>query len=168
LNLNGEVIGVNRAIQTSSTVTVGSEPGNIGIGFAIPINVVKHVVPILISKGLYAYPYLGMTSRDNLTLKELDALGISADTVGIYVVAVAANGPAEKAGIIGGTKDSGIQNLPAGGDIILAVDSIKVSNMSELLSYLIANKNPGDTITLTILRGSQTKEVTLTLGTRPS
>lgn len=167
VDLNGNVIGINRAIQTSSTVTVGTEPGNIGIGFAIPINIVKHVVPILISKGSYAYPYLGMTSQDSLNLKELQALGIPADINGIYVIAVASGGPADKAGIVGGSKDSGIQDLPAGGDVITAVDGIKMTNMSDLLTYVISNKNPGDTITLTIWRNGQTKEVKLILGTRP-
>jgi 2-alkenal reductase len=167
VDLNGKVIGINRSIQTSSAVTVGTEPGNIGIGFAIPINIVKHVVPVLISKGTYAYPYLGMTSRDDLTLKELEALGLASDTVGIYVISIASNDPAEKAGIIGGSKDSGIQDLPTGGDVITKVDGIQMHNMSELLSYVISNKNPGDKIVLTILRNNQTKEVTLTLGTRP-
>lgn len=167
INLNGDVIGINRAIQTSSAVTIGSEPASIGIGFAIPINIVKHVVPILISKGSYDYPYLGMTSRDDLSLKEMEALGINPDVVGIYIIAVAANGPAENAGILGGSKNSSIADLPAGGDLITGVDGIPMHNMSELLTYVISNKNPGDKIVLTILRNNQTKEVTLTLGSRP-
>lgn len=167
VDLNGQVIGVNRALETTTSTTTGSQPGNIGIGFAIPINIVKHVVPILISKGSYAYPYLGMTSLDNLNLKELEALGLPADTNGIYVEAVAAGGPAEKAGIIGGLKTTSIQDLPGGGDVITAVDGIQMTNMSDLLTYVISNKNPGDTISLTILRAGKTMEVKLVLGTRP-
>lgn len=167
IDLNGEVIGINRAIQTSSAVTIGSEPASIGIGFAIPINIVKHVVPILISKGSYDYPYLGMTSRDDLSLKEMEALGINPDVAGIYIISVAVNGPAEKAGILGGSRNSSISGLPAGGDLITKVDGIPMHNMSELLTYVISNKNPGDKIMLTILRNNQSKEVALTLGSRP-
>jgi len=167
VNLNGEVVGINRSIISTSSTSLGSEPGNIGIGFAIPINIAKHVIPILISNGSYAYPYLGLTSQDGLTLKEMEALGIPSDTIGIYIVAVTPNSPADKAGLRGGTKDSGISGLPAGGDIILSVDGRQTPHMSELLSYLIANKNPGDVVQMTILRDGQSKELNLTLGERP-
>ena len=77
LNLNGEVIGINEAIRTTNYSTSG-EPVNSGIGFAISVNVMKRVTPDLIASGKYDYPYLGITSIDELTLKMSEALGLSA------------------------------------------------------------------------------------------
>jgi 2-alkenal reductase len=72
-NLNGEVIGVNRAIRTTNFTDTG-EPVNSGIGFAIAINIVKRVVPVLIAEGRYDYPYLGISSIDELNLPQIEAL----------------------------------------------------------------------------------------------
>jgi len=165
LNLNGEVIGVNRAIQTTGTTSTG-DPVNSGIGFAISSNIIKKVVPVLIEKGSYDYPYLGITSREDLTLDEIEELGLARQT-GAYVISVVPGSPADKAGLIGGSGQTNSPNLPSGGDLIIAVDGRPVNTFSEMLSYLIANKNPGDEITLTILRGTKEMEVPLTLGKRP-
>jgi S1-C subfamily serine protease len=165
LNLQGEVIGINRAIQTDTSTTTG-EPVNSGIGFAISINIVKRVVPALIANGKYDYPYLGITSQSDLSLAEIQALGLK-QTTGAYVVAVTKGGPADKAGLIGGSQPTDIPNLEAGGDLITAVDGHQVLVFGDLLSYLINNKAPGDTVVLTIIRDNQQKEVTLTLGKRP-
>lgn len=165
LNLNGEVIGVNRAIATTSTSASG-DPVNSGIGYSIAVNIVKKVVPILISKGEYSYPYLGITSREDLTLDMINALGLTRQT-GAYVTAVSAGSPAAKAGIIAGTTSTIYPDLPAGGDLIIAVDGKNINTFSEMLTYLIENKSPGDKIVLTVLRGTTTKEVTITLGQRP-
>lgn len=165
LNLNGEVIGVNRAIQTTGTTTTG-DPVNSGIGFAISSNIVKKVVPVLIEKGSYDYPYLGITSREDLTLDEIEELGLARQT-GAYIISVVPDSPADKAGLVGGSSQTNAPNLPAGGDLIIGVDGRPVNTFSEMLSYLIANKNPGDEIVLTILRGTKEMEVPLTLGKRP-
>ncbi len=167
MNLNGEVIGINRAIQTSSNTTVNGEPGNIGIGFAIPINLVKHIVPTLISAGHYDYPYLGLQTRDDLSLKELEALNLPAETVGAYVVAVVPDGPAETAGIVGGSENTSIEGLPAGGDVITAIDGQIVNNFSDFISYLIENKNPGDQVVITVLRDNESIDFTVTVAARP-
>ncbi|MHB0967135.1 MAG: S1C family serine protease [Bellilinea sp.] len=165
LNLNGEVVGINRAIRTTGTTATG-DPVNSGIGFAISGNIVKRVVPVLIEKGSYDYPYLGITSREDLTLDMIETLGLARQT-GAYVTSVAPGSPADKAGIIGGVTATSFAGLPSGGDLIIAVDGRPIHTFSEMLSYLIANKSPGDKIDLTVLRGTEEKEVTITLGKRP-
>jgi 2-alkenal reductase len=165
LNLAGEVIGVNRAIRTAGN-TVAGEPGNIGIGFAISINIVKRVVPELIANGSYDYPYLGVTAREELSLIEAEALGINI-TSGAYVVGIARGGPAEKAGIKAGRQNPDNANLPIGGDLIIAVDGRPVRIFGDLLGYLMTNKSPGDEIVVTIHRGEETFDVPVTLGRRP-
>ena len=165
LDLKGRVIGINRAIRTTSTTQSG-DPTSSGVGFAVPINIVKRVAPVLISKGSYDYPYLGVSSHEELSLLEEEALGLS-QTSGAYVVDVVSGGPADKGGLKGGSKESSIPGLPSGGDLIIGVDGRPVQVFGDLLTYLMQNKSPGDTIQLTVLRNNQQKEVTLTLGKRP-
>ncbi len=165
LNLKGEVIGINRAIQTSGTPTT-SEPSNIGIGFAIPINIIKRVSPVLISSGKYDYPYLGLTFQSNLSLDDINTLGLPQQT-GAYISQVTSGGPGDQAGLIGANKPTNVQNLDAGGDLVIAVDGRPVKEFNDLIGYVLTNKSPGDKINLTIIRNNQKKEVTLTLGKRP-
>lgn len=164
-NLNGEVIGVNRAIRTTAMTSMG-EPVNSGIGFAISINIVKRVVPVLIETGKYDYPYLGISSIDELSLAQIEALGLKSYT-GAYVTGVAANGPAEKAGIRAGEQATSQQGLPAGGDLIVAIDGQPVLRFDDLLKYLINNKSPGDTVVLTVLRGEEKVDIPVVLDKRP-
>ncbi len=165
LNLNGEVIGVNRAIRTDSSNVTG-EPVNSGIGFAISSNIIRRVVPFLIKDGFYNYPYVGVSSREDLTLIEREALDIQS-TVGAYVLVVSPNSPAEKAGLRGGAQETNIAGLYAGGDLITAVDGYPVRVFGDFLSYLMTNKSPGDQIVLTIIRDGEEMEVDLTLAKRP-
>jgi 2-alkenal reductase len=165
LNLNGEVVGVNRAISTTSTTSTG-DPTNSGIGFAISINIVKRVVPYLIQDGKYDYPYLGITSIDDLPLQYLQELGLTQYT-GAYVTSVTSGSPADQAGVRGGTQATSIQGLNAGGDLIIAIDGHTVLHFDDLLKYLFNNKSPGEMVVLTVLRGDQTVDLTLTLGKRP-
>lgn len=165
INLDGQVIGINRAIRTSGTTSTG-DPVNTGIGFSISINIVKRVVPYLIRDGKYDYPYLGISAREELSLTEMEALGIT-QTTGAYVLDVKSGGPADKAGLRAGTRDSNVSNLPAGGDLIIAVDGRPVRIFGELLSYLMTSKSPGDKIVLTILRDDQKMDMEITLGRRP-
>lgn len=165
LDLQGRVIGINRAIRTE-TISQDGTPSNSGIGFAVPGNIVKRVVPVLIEKGAYDYPYLGVSSHPELSLIEQEALGLNQAT-GAYVVEVVKGGPADQAGLQGGKSDSSIPGLPSGGDLIIAVDGRPVKVFAEMLSYLMENKSPGETITLTIIRDNQQKEVIITLGKRP-
>jgi S1-C subfamily serine protease len=165
LNLNGEVIGINRAIRTTGTDASG-DPINSGIGFAVSINIIKRVAPVLIDKGSYDYPYLGVTARPNISLLEQEQLGLAQST-GAYITQIVSGGPADKAGLVGGSKPTDIPGLEAGGDLVVAVDGRPILVFGDLLSYLMVNKAPGDSITLTILRDKNQKEVTLTLGKRP-
>ncbi|MCC6147120.1 MAG: trypsin-like peptidase domain-containing protein [Anaerolineaceae bacterium] len=165
LNMKGEVIGINRAIRTTGT-TIGGEPVNSGIGFAISINIVKRVVPVLIENGRYDYPYIGVTARESISLIEQEALGLST-AVGAYVVDVSRGSPADKAGLRGGTTRTTLPGLLAGGDLITQVDDQPVRVFGDLLSYLMKNKSPGDEITVVILRNGEQKEFTLKLEKRP-
>lgn len=164
-NLNGEVIGVNRAIRTVNESTSG-EPLNSGIGFAISSNIVKRVVPVLIEKGKYDYPYLGISAMDELSLAVIEALGLKSFT-GAYVSGVVKGSPADKAGLQAGNKPTSINGLLGGGDLITAIDGHPVKTFDDLLRYLINNKSPGDTVVLTVLRDEETLEISITLAKRP-
>ena len=164
-NINGEVIGINRAIRTTNFTEEG-EPINSGIGFAISINIVKKVVPSLIAEGKYDYPFLGISSTDLFSLEMVEALGLSQYT-GTYITSVVPGGPAEQAGIIAGSRPTNIPNLLAGGDLIIAIDGNPTRTFDEMLAYLLTNKSPGDTVVLTVLRDNQPVDVTVTLDKRP-
>lgn len=165
LNLNGEVVGINRAIRTEQTNENG-EPTNSGIGFAISSNIVGRVVPYLIKDGFYDYPYVGITSQEDLTLMEREALGIQ-EMTGAYIIGVTENSPASRAGLIGGSTVTRISGLLAGGDLIIAVDDRPVRLFSDFLSYIMANKSPGDEIVITIKRQGEEMEVPVVLDKRP-
>ncbi len=164
-NINGEVIGINRAIRTTN-FTESGDPVNSGIGFAISINMVKRVAPVLIETGKYDYPFLGITSMDMLSLEMVNALDLSQYT-GAYVTDVVAGGPADKAGIKAGSTPTNIPGLLGGGDLIIAIDGRETRTFDEMLAYLITNKGPGDTVVLRVLRGTEKVDVTVTLGKRP-
>jgi 2-alkenal reductase len=165
LNLKGEVVGINRAIRTTS-LTAEGEPSNSGVGFAIPVNIIKRVIPALIETGSYDYPYLGVTSREEISLIEQELLQLP-QAIGAYVISVVPDGPADEAGLRGGTTPSDIPGLNSGGDLIIAVDGRPVRVFGDLLSYLMTSKSPGDTLSLTIIRDNEQKEVNVTLGKRP-
>jgi S1-C subfamily serine protease len=166
LNLNGEVIGLNRAIRTDSFNQDG-EPTNSGVGFAVSSNIIRRVVPGLIQNGAYDYPYIGVTCLSEITLLQQEALGLP-QSIGAYVTSVTAGGPAEKAGLRKGERESSIGGLYAGGDLIIAVDGIEVRQFNDVISYMILHKSPGDTMQLTVLRdGKEVVEIQLTLEKRP-
>jgi len=161
LNLDGQVVGVSWAIQVDTQSGTSS-----GIGYAISVNTVKRVIPQLIQKGKFDYPYLGMSTQDNLPLDVIDVLGLKS-TIGAYVADVVPNGPADKAGLRAGTVATSLPQFKSGGDLIIAVDGKPLLVFDDLMRYLILNKSPGDEITLTVMRGDQKVDLKLTLGTRP-
>ncbi len=166
LDLSGNVIGINRAIYAdSSSILVGSASYS-GIGFAIPIDIVKKVLPCLIADGSYDYPFLGISSQDGLTMQEVEAMGFDPSVQGVYVLDVTSGGPAARAGLRAGTRPTEYEGLYAGGDMIVALDGNPVENFNGLLTYLFMNKAPGDPITLTILRNGVEKDIEVILGTR--
>jgi S1-C subfamily serine protease len=152
-NLNGEVVGVNQSIRTNNVDQTTGNAVNSGVGFSISINLVKRVVPGLIRDGKYEYPYLGISSRE-LSLAEIESLGLNTYT-GAFVADVVPGGPADQAGI------------RAGSDLITAIDGKLVTSFDDMLSYLVTNKSPGDSVVLTVLRDGQPVDINVTLGTRP-
>ncbi len=164
-NLEGEVVGVNRAISTNSYNENGT-PLNSGIGYSISSNIVKRVVPAIITSGSYDYPYLGISSYSyDLILSEWEALGLT-QTSGVYIMEVTPGGPAELAGLKAGSHVTSIPGLYSGGDLITKVDGRTVLMYSDLISYIMANKSPGDVVQLTLLRDGQEIQIPLTLGSR--
>ncbi|MCS6909312.1 MAG: trypsin-like peptidase domain-containing protein [Anaerolineales bacterium] len=156
LNLTGEVIGVNRAISTESGV-------NSGVGYAIASNTVRQIVPYLIRDGRFVYPFLGISARSELPLSLIEELNLP-QTTGAYVVEVTAGGPSEQAGLRG---DSGSRTLAGDGDLIIAIDGQPVKDFEDLMSYLINRTRPGQTVTLTVIRQGQQRDVRVVLGERP-
>jgi 2-alkenal reductase len=153
LNLAGEVLGVNSAIRSTTGF-------NSGVGFSIPVNAVRRIVPSLIANGAYVYSYMGIQIRSlNLNLQE--RYGLS-QVAGAYVVGVTAGGPADQSDLIPADENSGL-----GGDLIIAVDGQPILDTEELIAYLVFNTEVGQTINLTVLRGSETVTVPLTLTARP-
>ncbi len=152
LNLHGQVIGVNRAMRT---FYFNSENNSLssGIGFAIASNVVIHIVPSLIEKGRYDYPYLGISSITELTLTIAQEAGLES-TAGALVRNIIEDGPAEAAGLMIG-------------DLIVSVDGVQLSSSGELASYLLMNTAPGDSVQLVYMRGEELLETELILGVRP-
>ena len=165
LDLQGEVVGVNRAIRTFN-FTAGEEPLNSGIGFAVAINIVKRVAPVLIANGEYDYPYIGISSLPEISLLEMEALDLP-QSMGAYVTTVTRGGPAERAGLRAGTEATDLPLLNAGGDLIIAIDNQPIRTFGDLLAYLINYKSPGDTVVLTILREDKKLDVELKLDKRP-
>ena len=149
---------------------------NSGVGFAIPVDIVKRIVPAIIQTGRYQHSYLGVTGS-TYTRAWSKALGLPADAKGAYVVDVASGGPAAKAGMRGGSQDTslalgqdqtGTVYLQSGGDLITAVDNHPITNMDDLLIYLEENTSPGQTVQFSVLRsGGQQGTLPVTLGVRP-
>ncbi len=160
LKLDGRVVGVNAQIATQSGT-------NSGVGFAIPSNVVRRVVPALIERGSYAWPWLGVQGGAvNLLLQEANELDTQQ---GAYIAVVVENGPAEEAGLQGATGEDQIlgQRVPVGGDVVVEADGETIEDFADLLN-LVAFKRPGDTISLTVLRDGSRQEVDVELAARPA
>ena len=167
VDLQGRVVGVNSAIRTDPNVG----PANTGIGFAIPVNTVKRVVPQLIREGRVRYPYLGISSIGSISLAELRARGYDVPaTRGVLVQEVLPDGPAGRAGLRGGTREVQVRGVRVllGGDIITAIDGHPVGSFDELISYLVNHTEVGQTVTLTVLRDGRALSIPVTLGERPA
>jgi 2-alkenal reductase len=160
LNLDGEVIGVNESILTS-----GYEQPSSGVAFAISVDMVRRIVPELIENGEFNYPYLGIFSLGEITLLTQEVLGLPRST-GVYVTNVAPGSPADRAGIRAGSRDTNLPGVPAGGDLIIAIDGHEVLSFNDMIVYLTLFKRPGDLVVLTILRGGEELELEFTLDER--
>jgi S1-C subfamily serine protease len=164
LNSAGEVIGVNSAIRTD-----GTNRANSGVGFAVPSNTVKRVVLQLQETGRVSYPYLGVSVDNHFTTGELASALKLPVAKGVVIAAVVDGGPAERAGLKGGAQQVTVRGIPvrSGGDIITAIDGDPVNSFDEMIAYLAAKKQVGQTVTVTIMRGTETLQVPLTLDERP-
>ena len=154
LDAGGRVIGVNAQIATN-----GSN-ANSGVGFAIPVNTVKDVIPQLEQNGTIKRAYLGLTTSD-VTPDLAKALNLNV-TDGALVRDVVSGGPAADAGIRAGSASTG-----AGGDVIVGVDGKSIKTPTDI-AKAIATAKPGDKATVQVLRGGDKKSITVTLGERPN
>ncbi|MEM7132310.1 MAG: trypsin-like peptidase domain-containing protein [Chloroflexota bacterium] len=151
LNLRGEVVGVNFAIQSEVR-------SNSGVGFAIPVAIVERIVPALISDGVYDYPFLGI-SGNSLNPFTSELYNAPENLLGVYVASVVDDGPSADAGIYG--DDEG------GGDIIVAIDGEAVGSFEDLIGYLYTEKMPGEVVTLTVMRDGNEVNLPVELTNRP-
>jgi S1-C subfamily serine protease len=159
LNMQGQVIGINTAISSSTGVFSG-------VGFAIPSNTIARIVPVLIQKGIYAHPWLGI-SGGSITPDLAQGVGLPKNFKGVIVGSVQPGGPADKASLRGISQD--IMNLnPHIGDIITAVDSHPVKRIDDIINYIESNKSVGDTLSVTVNRSGKPINLKATLQTRPS
>jgi S1-C subfamily serine protease len=157
----GRVIGINSQIETG-----GSGTGSVGIGFAVPIDTAKEILPQLKSNGKVQRAYLGVSS---LTIDgSLKALNLPTRS-GVLVQTVQAGSPAAKSGVQAGAQSAqlGETYLVLGGDIIQAVDGKPIAT-SDDLSSLISSHKPGDTVRITLLRDGKKLTVATKLDSRPN
>lgn len=159
LNSDGEIIGINSAIISPSG-------GNVGIGFAIPVNTAKRVVPELLTKGYVTYPWIGATIQ-SLTPEIAKHRKLKIER-GAMIAEVVKGGPADQAGLKGGNQRVQVGNMIVlvGGDIVVKTDQHDVKTNDELIRY-IREKKPGDTILLKVFRKDVLTDVKVTLGERP-
>jgi serine protease Do len=162
LNLAGEVVGVNTAIESSNSQYAG-------IGFAVPSNAVARVVPALIDSGRYEHAWLGIAGR-TLTADFATAMNLDATQTGVLVATVQADSPASRANLRGSSTDVTIQEqtTQVGGDVIVSVNGNPINNFDDLLNFITNDASVGQTITLGILRGGETINVDVTLAARPT
>ena len=160
LNMNGEVMGINTAIQSGTGQSAG-------IGFAVPSNTISKVVPVLITEGKYSHPWIGISGQDiNPDLAKIRNLDHSK---GFLIVTVIPDSPAEMAGLKGVSEIEKIGNkeYPKDGDIIVSVDGKEVRKISDILIHLQEEKSVGDEMILGIIRDGEQMDIILTLVVRP-
>ncbi len=160
LNLKGEVVGVNTAIVSPTGAFAG-------IGFAIPSNTVKIVVPDLIAKGYHPHPWVGVRGTD-VTPSLSRALKLPVER-GFLIADVLEDSPAEKAGLRGGTIDRVVDghHIRVGGDIIVGIDNVEVRGIADILLYLERHVEIGQKVTFHVVRDGQSTDIPLIIGERP-
>lgn len=160
LNSRGQVIGVNSAIYSPSG-------GSVGVGFAIPVDTLKRVVPELIAKGYYPHPWLGVLGY-SISPRLARYLDLPVEK-GILVAQVYQDSPAARAGIRGASQRVVIGNniVLAGGDIITSIDGQPLTSMDDLEAYLEENAKIGQTVRMEIIREGQRIEVELEVAEEP-
>jgi S1-C subfamily serine protease len=159
LNMQGQVIGINTAISSSTGVFSG-------IGFAIPSNTLTRIVPVLIQKGSYEHPWLGI-SGGSITPDLAQSAGLPKNFKGVVIGSVQSGSPADKAGLRGVSQD--IMNLNTHiGDTITAIDTHPVKSIDDIINHIEAHTSVGDSVKLTVNRSGKTMDLNVILQTRPS
>jgi putative serine protease PepD len=165
INCYGEVIGINTLLENPTGQSV-----NVGIAFAVSVNTAKVYLADMLDGNTISHPWLGIAGRE-LTPALATDLNLSV-TQGVYVITVASNGPAQRAGLHPALRSENEllddSSLPPGGDVILTVDGKAVTDVDELAGYLDSQKRVGDTVALGVLRNGQETTVTATLAEWPS
>jgi S1-C subfamily serine protease len=159
LNYRGEVVGITTAIVTSSQ----------GLGLAIPSSTILREIGSLITNGSYNnHPWLGVSAID-MTFGIAQAMNVNV-TYGYLITQVTSGGPADKAGLRGGTTQATVEGtrVTIGGDIIVAINGTRITNSDDLSTYLEEYTLPGDAINVAIVRNSETLTVLVNLEARPS
>ena len=155
LNSRGEMIGINTAIA-------GASGGNVGIGFAVPIDIAKRIVPDLLTNGRVARAFLGISYRP-VDRRVIRALNLQAGATGLLVTAVDPGSPAGRAGI------RSLQQSGSGyvvGDIVVSIDGRPVREQDDL-SFVLNQKRPGDRVTVEVIRDGRTQRMVVTLAEAP-
>ena len=163
LDANGKVIGINSQISTGGS----SSTGNVGIGFAVPINTVKTVAAQIILTGHVEHAFLGIAAQPvTKSAAKLFRLPVSH---GLLVARVQPGSGAAKAGLRAGTKDATLagETYPLGGDLLAGIDGAPLYSVDQLRD-VIGAKKPGDNVKLRVYRGDQQRTVTVKLGRQPS
>ena len=162
LDWHGRVVGINTQIR-------GDARQNSGVGFAVPIDLAKRVVPSIIEHGEHRYSWIGISAQD-LGKDLRDEAGFESDLRGTMVQAVTPDSPADRAGLRGGDEQIIVLGLPVmvGGDIIISIDGEPVKAIEDIIAYLALNTSPGDNVTLGVLREGESVDVMVELGERPA
>ena len=160
INMKGEVVGINTAIQSITGEFSG-------IGFAVPSNTVKKIVPVLIEDGEFKHPWMGISGTD--VDPELADFRELKSSKGFLVISVIEGSPAEQAGLIGVTETKEIdgRELAVDGDIVLSIDGKTVRKISDILIHLQREKSIGDEMVLSVNRNGEILELTMVLEERP-
>jgi 2-alkenal reductase len=161
LDSQGKVIGINTAISSLTGF-------NSGIGFAVPVDIVKRVMPELISQGRYRHPWVGVSGR-TISPEMVEAMDLPVET-GILVFTVEPDSPALAAELRGGDRDVLVSGIPmrAGGDILVAINNVAIKTFDDLVNFLASRTSVGDAVTLTVVREGLETQVELTLSERPA
>ena len=163
LNRQGEVIGINTQI-------ISMTGSNSGVGFAVPINIAKRIVPVIIQGDDYEYAWLGI-SGNTLTSEAAEFRDLDADFRGALVAEVTEDGPAAQAGLQGRNEslNASSDEFFYSGDIITTINGEPINDMNDLITYLVEETKPGDVVTLDIIHDDGSQEsIKVTLGVRPS
>lgn len=166
LDLTGRVIGVNSQIISTTGASAG-------IGFAVSSNSVRRIVPELIARGFYPHPWLGVTvmSLSEESVRAYNRAGADiAVSEGVLVLVVERGSPAEAAGLRGGQRVIDVPGggrLPAGGDVIVALDGEPIRNDRDLRIFLDTRTRVGDVVLVSYVRDGQQLGALITLTARP-